>query len=1029
MYKQLNIHPNGLFERKNPIGIWLSDKAVYFSAQSTAKTLVVSYVGMTTQELTIHPYVKVYMQSDEEVLEEVMVVAYGTAKKSAFTGSAADIKAEKIENRVVSNVTSALSGQMAGVQMTTAVGAPGSEPTIRIRGIGSMSASNAPLIILDGMPYDGSISSINPADIESMSVLKDAASSAIYGARGANGVVLINTKNGQSKNAQVTFDAKFGSNSRLIPQYDVITDAGQYYETHYKAMYNSQIYAGKSVADAYAYADANLYDKNNGGLGYRIFTVPEGEKLIGTNFKLNPNATLGYSDGTYYYTPDNWYDEAFHSSNRQEYNATVAGGSEQMKYFTSVGYLDDGGIVNNSRMQRYTMRSKVDYQAKKWLKVGANMAYTYSDSQAPAYDANGYGSSGNMFYICNTIAPIFPLYVRDAEGNVMYSNGMPVYDANQTNFARPGFVGNAVRDNEVNRQQSHRDLFTSKLYATATPVKGLTLTANIGTTVSNHRYNKLYSTFGSSNGVDGIAYVYSTRLFALNTQYLAQYKKTIAYNHNIDILAGYEQYKMSSAALEGQNDHLYNPFIGELGNAVGSDQKLVNSYTNHYMTEGFLSRVQYDYNEKYFVSASYRRDASSRFAPGHRWGNFGSAGAAWLMSKEDFMSNASWINMLKLKASYGIQGNDNLGSYYPYIDMFDVSYNSETGEYSNVMTQKGNEELTWETSYSFNAGVDFGFFKDRINGSFEYFSRKTVDLLYNKPTPLSAGIVTGYMPTNVGSILNNGIEFSLNGTLVRRKNFEWDANLNLTHYKNEILALDESVSETGIKGSSHIYKVGGSIYTAYLKQFAGVDPTNGAALYYVDPDNGDYSTTSDYSKAKQADCGSTLPDLYGGFGTSVKAYGFDFSVQCGFQLGGQIYDGSYNAFMHNGSGQDTGTNWHKDILKAWTPENTNTNVPRLSSGDAGGQTITSSRFLTSSNYLSLNNVMLGYTFSRQALSALNIASLRLYVAGENLAVLTARKGLDPRYALTPGTMTSGSGNAANSYAAMRTITAGISLTF
>ena len=969
------------------------------------------------------------MQSDEEVLEEVMVVAYGTAKKSAFTGSAAVVNTEKLENRVVSNVTSALSGQMAGVQMTSSSGAPGSEPTIRIRGIGSMSASNAPLIILDGMPYDGSISSINPADIESMSVLKDAASSAIYGARGANGVVLITTKNGQSRNAQVTFDAKFGSNSRLIPQYDVITDAGQYYETHYKAMYNSQIYAGKSTAEAYAYADNNLYNKNNGGLGYQIFTVPEGEKLIGTNFKLNPNATLGYSDGTYYYTADNWYNEAFHNSNREEYNATIAGGNDQIKYFTSAGYLNDGGIVNNSSLQRYTMRSKVDYQAKKWLKVGANMAYTYSDSQAPYYDASGYGSSGNMFYVCNTIAPIFPLYVRDADGNKMYSNGMPVYDANQTNFGRPGFVGNAVRDNEVDRQQSHRDLLTSKLYATITPVKGLTLTANVGSTVSNHRYNKLYSAFGSNSSVDGIAYVYSTRLFALNTQYLAQYKTTIGKNHNIDLMAGYEQYKLSDAALIGQNDHLYNPYIGELGNAEGTESKVVNSYTNHYMTEGILARLQYDYSEKYFMSASFRRDASSRFAPGHRWGNFGSAGAAWLMSKEDFMSNATWVNMLKLKASYGIQGNDNLGSYYPYTDIFSTSYNAETGEYSNVMTQKGNEELTWETSYSFNAGVDFGFFKDRINGTFEYFSRKTVDLLYNKPTPLSAGIVTGYMPTNVGSILNNGVELSLNATMVRRKNIDWGANVNLTHYKNEILALDEGIAETGIKGSSHIYKVGGSIYTAYLKQYAGVDPENGAALYYVDPDNGDYSTTSDYSAAKQADCGTTLPDIYGGFGTTLNAYGFDFSVQCGFQLGGQIYDGSYNAFMHNGSGQDIGTNWHKDILNAWTPENTNTNVPRLSSGDAGGQSITSSRFLTSSDYLSLNNITLGYTFSRQALSALNIASLRLYVAGENLAVLTARKGLDPRYALTPGTMTSGSGNNANTYAAMRTVTAGISLTF
>ena len=319
-------------------------------------------------------------------------------------------------------------------------------------------------------------------------------------------------------------DAKWGSNSRLIPQYDVISDPAQYYELHYQRMYNQMLYAGKTSAEAYAYADANLFNEKNGGLGYQVYTVPEGEKFIGTNFKLNPKATLGYSDGQYYYTPDDWYKEAFHNSFRQEYNVSVSGAKDKLSYYGSVGYLNDGGIVNNSGYKRYSARINADYQAKKWMKITTSMSYSHSDSQTPSYDADTYGSSGSIFYIANTIAPIYPLYVRDAEGNIMKENGRTVYDANQTNFKRPGTVGNAIRDNEVNRQQNYADVLTGKWGVVLTPVKGLSLTANVGLMNDNTRYNALYSQFGSSSGVDGVAYVSHNRYFAVNNQYLAEYK-------------------------------------------------------------------------------------------------------------------------------------------------------------------------------------------------------------------------------------------------------------------------------------------------------------------------------------------------------------------------------------------------------------------------------------------------------------------------------------------------------------------------
>ena len=998
-----------------------------------AKEIIVTFLGMSTASAPVQAEpLRIEMHEDATFLEETIVVAYGTATKSSFTGSATMVKSETIENRVTTNVTTALAGTAPGVQVISSSGDPASNgSSIVIRGIGSMSASNTPLYVVDGMPYDGSISDINPNDVESISVLKDAAASAIYGARGANGVVLITTKRANSDAVNVKVDAKWGSNSRLIPQYDVISDPALYYETHYRRMYNQMLYAGKTSAEAYAYADANLFDEKNGGLGYQVFTVPEGEKFIGTNFKLNPKAKLGYSDGQYYYTPDNWYDEAFHNSFRQEYNISVSGSKDKLSYYGSVGYLNDGGIVNNSGYKRYSARINADYQAKKWMKFTTSMSYSHSDSQIPSYDADSYGSSGSIFYIANTIGPIYPLYVRGADKKIMKESGRTVYDSNQTNFKRPSIIGNAIRDNEVNRQQNYADVLTGKWGVVLTPVKGLTLTANVGLMNDNTRYNALYSQFGSSAGTDGLAYVSHSRYFAVNNQYLAQYNTDFnGSKHNLEVLAGFEMYKLKIQSLSGENDHLFDPFIGELNNADGTKGKKTKSSTTNYMTQGILARVQYDYDGRYFVSGSFRRDASSRFHKDHRWGNFGSVGAAWLISKEDFMSDVDWVNMLKLKASYGVQGNDNLRSYYPYADQYTHSYNEDTGEYSLTLSYKGNEEITWESSHSFNVGADFELFGGYLNGTVEYFSRITSDLLYNKEVPLSAGNPTGYVPVNVGSIRNNGVELSLDGMIIRNRNIDWTWNLNLSHYKNTILSLDESVAKDGIKTSNAIYTVGGSLYNAYMYQYAGVDRETGKALYYKDVTGADGKvkkvTTDNFGEATNYDCGSVLPKLYGGFGTSIRFYGFDLSAQFSFQLGGRYYDGAYQSLMHTQA--SAGSAWHVDALKAWTPENRNTDVPRLDGDTSVGQSAVD-RFSVSSNYLSVNNVTLGYTFPSKWMSKIKVGGIRIFVTGDNLAVITARKGIDPRYSMGIGGMTSGSGMNTGAYSAMRNITGGITLTF
>jgi len=1001
--------------------------------------LVFSFVGYQNLEVAIEgkSVINAALATDQELLEETIVVAYGTSTKSSFTGSAAMVKSEAIEKKVSTNVTSALAGTSPGVQVIAGSGDPTSGgPTIRIRGVGSMSASSSPLIVVDGSPFEGSIKDINPNDVESMSVLKDASASAIYGNRGANGVILITTKKGVG-DAKIKFDARLGSNSRLIPNYDVITDPGQYYETYYQLLYYKHLIGDGNTthtpAQAYAFADQTLFS-TSGGLGYRVFDYPEGEKLIGTNLRLNPHATLGYSDGEYYYTPDDWYGETFHNSFRQEYNLSVSGSGERFNYYASGGFVDDGGIIANSNYKRYTGRINADYQVKKWFKLVSSMSFSHANSQTNGSNGS-WGSSGNVFYVANNMGPIYPLYVRNADGSIKTENGRIVYDSNNTNFIRPAVVGNAIRDNMYDSTKYLSDVFIGKAGAIFTPVRGLSLTANLNVTSDNTRDAELSSIFGSGASVDGLAYVSHSRMFAINQQYLAEYKSDFGgTDHHMDILAGYEQYNRTSQSLWGQKDHLFNPLVSELGNGDGTSGTRTSSSTNTYISKGFLARAQYEYGDRYFVSGSYRRDASSRFAPGHQWGNFWSVGGAWLISSEPFMRGANWVDMLKFKVSYGQQGNDNLGSLYPWADQYTHSYNEETGEYSLVLSYKGNEDLTWETSKSFNVGFDFELFHGILNGTVEYFARKTENLLYSKDVPYSAGNPTGKVPVNVGDIMNRGFEVSLDGNIINTRNVRWNWNVNLSHYKNIILDLDPSVSENGIKGSNYIYKIGGSLYDAYMYKFAGVNQETGYPLYWKHVEEKDengnvtneYDETTDvFDQATKYELGSVMPKLYGGFGTALNAYGFDLSVQCSFQLGGKYYDGSYQQLMWT---QDQkGSAWHKDALKAWTPENPSNEIPR--NGVYAEAQSATDRFLVSSNYLSINNVTLGYTFPAKWTKKIAMSALRLYVAGENLAVFSVRKGMDPRYNMGLGSMTSGAGLTSSAYAPMRTITGGISLTF
>ena len=1001
---------------------------------SSAKTLLISFIGLQSQEVAVKPVVKVVLKSDAEVLDEVVVTAYGTSTKGSFTGSASVMKADKIEKRQVSNVSNALAGAVAGVQILSNNGQPGESAKVRIRGVGSINAGTDPLYVVDGVPYDGDLSSINSADIESMTVLKDAASTALYGARGANGIIMITTKKGTSGKARVNFDAKWGVNSRAVKNYDVMTSPKNYMEKAYEAIYNGYTQINGYPADiAHVQANKTLLSNSGGGVGYPVYTVPAGQLLIGSNGMLNPNATLGYmTEYGNWLTPDNWEDEMFQNKLRQEYNINVAGGNDKSTFYMAFGYLDDQGVIEGSGFTRFSGRLKGDYKVTDWLKVGANVNYINSESRYPG-DQTNTASSGNAFYIANNIAPIYPMYVRGEDKQIMTLTGRPVYDYGDGKSV-PGYsrafmqIANPAGDLVYNKTNYMRDVFNTNWFAELTPIKGLTVSARFGLNVDNTRLNLLNNPYmGQSAEYNGEVVQAAMRTYGLDQQYVANYNFTLQDIHHFDITAGYDGYTYEYTELSGQGQNLYDPESEFVSNTI--DKKNAAGFKQTYATEGFFGRVNYSYDDKYFGNVSYRRDASSRFSPDNRWGDFWAASVAWMITREEFMKNVTWVNMLKLKASFGQQGNDDLllpaGKYignihleknfYPWMDQYSVM--GANGIFSDgTLFAKGNKDITWETSTSYNVGLEFALFNNRLNGSAEYFARKSSDMLYNKPIAGSMGYT--YIPMNVGSMTNSGFELDLSYQIFNRKNFSWDVNFNATFVKNKINELHPDLKGQLIDGSS-IYEEGESMYRMYLVKYAGVDEKTGEALYWAKDKDGKEYATDNYSLAQTNKAGTDnlMPKVYGGFGTSIEAYGFDASIQLSYQLGGQIYDSGYR-FMMAGKGE--GQNWHKDIYNAWTPANTKTDVPRLNAQDSFTNAL-SDRWLISSNYLSINNITVGYTLPSNLVKKMFIEKLRVYFTADNVGLIAKRKGLDPRQSYTTST---------NSlYSPIRTISGGISLTF
>ena len=1017
------------------------------------KNLSFSFMGMKPAILVARDGMKVLLETETKALDEVIVVAFGTAKKSAFTGSAKVVGAEEITQSQVTSVTNALAGAVPGLQLTSSNGAPGATSTIRIRGFGSLNAGKDPLIIVDGAPYSGDLANLNPNDVESMTVLKDAASNALYGARGANGVIMITTKKAKYGEAKVTLDAKYGWNSRALQHYKTINSPEKYYEMQYGAVRDYYQNNGYNATEAWQKANENLFGPAaQGGLGYNIWTYPQGQYLIGRDGKMNPNATLGRlvtnNGNQYLVTPDDWEDVGTRVGARQEYNVSVSASNEKTNFFASLGYLNNKGITENSDYKRLTARLRADYQAKKWLKIGGNMSYTRFDGNSLGNNGTS-TSTGNIWAFTSQIAPIYPIWVRDGLGNIKvdsYGNQIMDYGTGPTSvYDDPGltrpFIGDAnpVQDVRLNTRNYEGNAFTANGFADFRILNGLKFTVNATANLDETRYTYVYNPYyGQFDTTGGTVEKYHARSYDYNLQQILDYTTTIADVHNLNVMVGHEYFDRTYSFLGASKSKMFSQSNKELGGAVVDGQS-ANSYKERYNNEGWFARAQYDYAERYFGSASIRRDASSRFHPDHRWGTFWSLGGAWLINKEKWFK-PSWVDELKFKASIGSQGNDNiwrddqLNSYF-YTDTYDISNSS--GNIGTAFSEKGSNSITWETTTNFNTGFDFRLFK-KLTGSLEFYYRRTSDMLFSFSVAPSLGYSRYY--DNVGNMYNLGVELDLNYNVLRTKKVNWDIHLNLATLKNRItkLADDKKVSTVyGTDGKEHkgyadpdynfYITEGQSIYSWYLKDFAGVDPQDGQSMWYKNKfdANGNWEgreTTKKYSEADYYMLGkSTVPPVYGGFGTTVEAYGFDFSINFSYQLGGKQYDGTYAQFMSSPNSNHAGYQIHQDILDAWTPTNADSNIPRFMFNDLYSSSA-SSRFLTTASYLNIENINFGYTLPAKLTRKALIEKLRIYLACENVAYFSKRKGFDPRQSYTNTTN-------ATRYSPMRTISLGATVTF
>ncbi|WP_394341081.1 SusC/RagA family TonB-linked outer membrane protein [Parabacteroides pacaensis] len=983
--------------------------------KSSAKTLVISYVGMAAKELPISRVMNITLEPSSQALEEVVVVAYGSTKKESFTGSAEVIKPDKIEKRTVANVSKALDGTVAGVQTTSGSGQPGSGSSVVIRGFGSIKASQNPLYVVDGIPYDGNINAINPNDIESMTILKDASAGALYGSRGANGVIMITTKKGKDGALSINLKANWGIASRAIPRYEVMDERG-YLEAVFQSYKNEQIKsnglspqaAGLAALSAMGSGAKNILGTNQ---MYNPFNYPIEELIDPATGKIRTDATLRYHE--------DWMDEVTANNPfRQEYILSMAGSQAKTKYMFSLGYLNEDGLLRTTKFERYSGRINVDTEYKKWLTAGLNANFARTTSNTSQTDA---AAASNVFYSAQLMAPIYPVHQLDANGQVMYDEtGAPVFDYGSSRPAGASTNFNSVATLFDDKYGTNDDNLSGRAYINIGdleegPLQGLKFAVNFGFDYVNRNSMSYYNPyFGNAASVRGMLGRTNKRYFGYTFNQLLTYDRKFNDIHHIDLLAGHEYYDHRYSGLSATKSGF--PFGGLYELAAATTITDASSVEDTYTIESYLFRANYDYMDKYYLSGSFRTDGSSRFNKDYRWGDFWSVGANWRISNEEFLSDTSdWLNNLSVKASYGVQGNDDVGTLYAWQSFYDLGYPNASMSGALVNSLE-NTNLKWEQNKNLNVGIEAKIY-DRFSASIEWYSRKTTDMLLDYPMASSLGF-DSYLK-NIGSMRNTGWDITLTGRLIDNYDFKWDLTLMGSTVKNKVLHLADKPE---IISGSYIIKEGETLNSFYTSLAAGVDPATGRQLYWVwDTDeNGNKSEmyiSDDINKATKSKqiVGSRIPKLYGSFTNDFKYKGFDLSVMCTYSVGGKILDGVYKTFM---TGNFVGQGRHVDLGRAWKNPGDITDVPKI---EIGATYPVTDNDLINASYLSIKNITLGYSLPVRWLKKVSMKDIRLTATGDNLVVFTHLKGMDPQYNFSGGTT--------YIYTPSRTISFGVDIKF
>lgn len=948
------------------------DGSFSIDVSTNQATLVVSYTGYQGTEVTVsaaNPTVDLELAASAETLDEVVVVGYGEARKEALTGAVTTVQSDQLEGVPLASVEQTLQGNVAGLQSTMGNGQPGANVEIRIRGQGSISASSEPLYVIDGIPVASNIATeqtesanplatINPNDIENVTVLKDASATAIYGSRAANGVILITTKSGKTGKPRVRFTAQVGANDWAISDEKRLRSltSEEYTNLYIEGWVNN----GETVQQAIDRFNNDFPDPFSGQPAVDITDNGDGTWSIGTIRVDN-----------------RWIDELSRTGLNQDYNLSVSGGTDVVKYFVSGGYFKQEAPVIGSDFDRYSTRVNINATPNSKFKITNNLTISRS-SQNGMNDGTRWA---NPMYNGYLLAPTIP--AKNPAGQF--------YAAHKSFFMGGNNPIGSLSGDDTQEWSIIRII--DNLSASYEFLPGLTFKTAWSVDLTN--YQEFYfknARYGDGRNSNGFAEeTTSNTINWIGTQTL-NYAKTFGDNHNFDFLAGYEAQKSETRRVEANGEQFPpNPNLRTLNNAAQSDPSF--SSLTGFAFESIFGRISYNYNFKYYLTGSVRRDGSSRFGLENRYGTFWSIGGSWRLDQEPFIQDVDFIQQLKLRSSYGVTGNAGIGNFdhLPQINFSGIDYNGNPG---GAFTAVGNVFLTWEESKAFNIGLDFGIF-DFLNGTIEYFDRESDNLLLDVPVSRTTGFTQ--VTKNFGAMKNTGLELTLNANLVSNADFNWSLGGNITFIENEITKLDEPF--TAGTHDRFLRAEGRDFNEYHVFGWAGVDPDNGAPLFYTD--GTETTTTSDINEIERYYIGkSGTPDFFGGLNTLISYKGFSIDAKFSFTWNNYLYDAT--AWVLQGDGRFTPRSQSHLVLDRWQNPGDQTDVPQFSWGNRSNSNLRgSTRFIHDGTHVRLRNLTVAYNLPTSLVSKANISSARVYVRGVNLLTWTRDEDLylDPEAAV------------------------------